>query len=161
MTYLAWTWRLPGIEAGLIVSHEAANVFINNRQRPGENERGGQLFVNPLDPYGLVLTLATPPHIADRAGKTWLELDAERCKKEINEAGSRGLRLAGYWHTHPQPVPKISPTDVHSFRKFANSYSELLPHPIAIIVGYSQNRQSIKAWSFRSEEHIEAIRMDP
>lgn len=104
-------------------------------------ERGGQLFVNPVDPKGLLLALATLPHRADRSGWSWLELDAARCRQEIQAANEQGLRLVGYWHTHPQSVPVISPADIGSFSKFAARYTQDLPHPIAIIVGKSENQK--------------------
>jgi len=83
-------------------------------------------------------------------------LDAERCRQEIQDANDQGLRLVGYWHTHPQSVPTISSADVGSFSRFAARYTQDLPHPIAIIVGKSEKPEGIKAWSFRGGRYIEA-----
>ena len=100
------------------------------------------------------------PHKADNAGRTWLELDPERCKKEIQKANALGLRLIGYWHTHPQVIPQISSADISSFSRFAQRYSQVLPHPVAIIVGTSPDTSGIKAWLFREGGYFEAVRMD-
>lgn len=160
MTDVAWRWIWPGVDSELFVSQSVADVLAHHRQQGKGVERGGQLFVNPDGPVGLMLALATPPHRADRAGRSWLELDAARCRQEIESANKQGLRLVGYWHTHPQAVPTISPTDVGSFSRFAEHYMHELPHPIAVIVGKSRKPEGIKAWSFRRSGYVEAARID-
>lgn len=145
------------MDSDLLVSQSVANILDNHRQRKCSVERGGQLFVNPVSSTGLLLALATPPHSADRAGWSWLELDPERCRLEIESANAQGLRLVGYWHTHPQTIPIISSADVKSFSRFAARYAQDLPHPMAIIVGKSNKPEGIKAWSFREGRYIEAV----
>lgn len=159
MTDIAWRWGWPEVDSELLVSQEVADVLDNHRQRGSGVERGGQLFVNPVNCTGLLLARATLPHRADRAGRSWLELDARRCRQEIEDANAHGLRLVGYWHTHPQTVPVISPADVKSFSNFSARYMQDLPHPIAIIVGKSDKSEGIKAWSFRGGRYIEAVRI--
>lgn len=157
MSGIAWRWRWPVIDSELLVSQAVASVLVSCRQRAWGLERGGQLFVDPHSPRGLMLALATPPHQADRAGWAWLELDESRCLQEIKSANENGLRLVGYWHTHPQTIPAISPADVRSFSKFAARYILDLPNPIAIIVGQSKKPEGIKAWSFRAGGYVEAV----
>ena len=147
MTAIAWQWSWPGLNTPLLVSKEAASVLESYRQKRFEVERGGQLFVDPSSSIGLVLTL----------GRTWLDLNARRCREEIEQANATGLRLVGYWHTHPQRIPMISPTDVQSFSQFAAHYTQELPHPMAIIVGNSSSPDGIKAWSFRDGHYVEAV----
>lgn len=157
MTAIAWNWQWPGSEYRLSVSQAVADVLDQYRQRSLRSERGGQLFVDLANPNGLIMSLATPPHARDRAGWTWLELDAERCRHEIESANAQGLRLVGYWHTHPQTTPAISPTDIASFSRFAARYARELPHPIAVIVGLSPKSNGIKAWLFRDGTCVEAV----
>lgn len=149
MNEIAWRWQWPSQSAELHVTQSVARLLSAHRQRLWESERGGQLFVDPLDPRGLVLAGATSPHPADRAGWTWLDLNPDRCRHEIAQANARGWRLVGYWHTHPQVVPKISPTDTASFAAFATRYASALPSPLAVIVGKSDHRKGIRAWSFQ------------
>ncbi|WP_373429060.1 MULTISPECIES: Mov34/MPN/PAD-1 family protein [Achromobacter] len=157
MTGIAWQWSWPGVDTHLLVSQNVANLLGRYRQKRFDVERGGQLFVNPSSAGGLVLALATPPHGDDRAGRAWLELNVRRCRAEIERANAAGLRLVGYWHTHPQSVPMISPADIESFTRFAAQYTQDLPHPMAIIVGNSCSSEGIKAWSFREGGYVEAI----
>jgi len=159
MSNVAWRWRWPAIDSELLVSQAVADVLTSHRQRVWGLERGGQLFVDPYNPSGLMLALATPPHQADRAGWAWLEFDEKRCRQEIESANAKGLRLVGFWHTHPQTVPAISPADVGSFSRFAASYIRDLPNPVAVIVGQSRKPEGIKAWSFRAAGYVEAIRV--
>lgn len=158
---ISWGWKWPEVEVVLLVSRSAADIFFCNRQISEGPERGGQLFVDPTNPSGIILSLATAPHKSDKAGRKWLELDPERCKKEIQEANNLGLRLIGYWHTHPQLTPQISGADISSFSRFAQRNTQKLPHPLAVIVGTSPEISGIKAWSFRKGGYIEGVRIDP
>ncbi|MEH8952982.1 Mov34/MPN/PAD-1 family protein, partial [Klebsiella pneumoniae] len=87
----------------------------------------------------------------------WLELNNDRCRTEIENANRKGLRLVGYWHTHPQAVPHISGTDIASFARFARQNARDLPHPVAVIVGTSPSSTGIKAWIFREGRYQEAV----
>lgn len=100
--------------------------------------------------------MATHPHPADRAGWSWLELDADRCRVEIEEANTTGLRLVGYWHTHPQVSPKISTADIASFTALENRNSGGLRSPLAVIVGNPTHHAGIRAWSFQDGRVLEA-----
>jgi len=146
---IAWSWRWPEISAALLVSQAVAETFKNHKQSRWKFERGGQLFVDPKRSEGLVLALATRPHTDDKAGWSWLQLDKKRCEVEINESNKRGLRLIGYWHTHPESSPQISKQDVKSFELFARQNQSELPQPLAVIVGTKPFPDGIKAWSLR------------
>lgn len=158
MNKIAWRWRWPRHSAELLVTETVAQLLSAHRQRIWAAERGGQLFVDPDDRRGLVLAGATSPHPADRAGWAWLELDAERCRQEIAQANARGWRLVGYWHTHPQVIPKISPIDVASFTAFATGHSIALSSPLAVIVGKPVHPCGIRAWSIRNGQPLEGER---
>lgn len=121
-----------------------------------EQRARGQLFVNPNDPRGPVLAVATPPHADDRAGWTWLELDPKRCRQEIRAHNETGFRLVGHWHTHPQAVPRISPTDARSIAHFATRNAELVSSPLAVIVGQSKEPDGIQVWLYRNGTLLQA-----
>jgi hypothetical protein len=157
MIKIAWRWRWPDLDSNLFVSQSVFDLLCKHRQSDSGVEQGGQLFVDPHSPVGLLLAVATAPHRSDRAGRTWLEMDAKRCTEEISQANSVGLRLVGYWHSHPQTIPSISSTDIRSFSRFSARYTEELPHPLAIIVGRSQEPEGIKAWLFREGVYVEGI----
>ncbi|MGZ8250894.1 MAG: Mov34/MPN/PAD-1 family protein, partial [Methylophilaceae bacterium] len=86
-------------------------------------------------------------HPGDLSGPAWLELDPERCKKEVKAANAKGLLLIGFWHTHPELVPNLSLQDKKALLEFSKKNASTLPNPIAIIVGQSQEPDGIRAWS--------------
>ena len=155
MKELAWTWQWEGIGTALLVSVDTAALLGSYRQGYWRCERGGQLFGDISDASGIWLVVSRP-HPADTAGRTWLELDHHRCLAEIEEANRRGFRLIGYWHTHPQRVPRASGRDRASFARFSEIHKESLPNPIAVIVGRSLSYRGIRAWSVRENGLVEA-----
>lgn len=154
-----WTWDELGVE--LHVSNAAAIVMKRHRQPLGDVERGGLLFVDPGHPVGLVLARVTPPHAADRAGEHSLIMDPARCAREIRKANAEGLRLIGFWHSHPEEVPDLSTIDISNFRSLARRSAVDLPWPVAIIVGRDLGADGIRAWSVRAERIHRAERSDP
>lgn len=152
-----WVWHWPTLGVELIVPPLVAAVFNAHRQRFLQKERGGLLFVDPNDPRGLVLASASPPHTADRSGRFELRIDEQRGRAEIQDANAKGLRLVGYWHTHPQGLPRLSATDIASFRELAARNPIDLPLPIAVIVGRSFQQEGIRAWSVRPEGVVLAL----
>jgi hypothetical protein len=155
MKDLAWAWQWKDIGSELLVSADTAALLRSSRQGYWKCERGGQLFVDISDTRGIWLR-ASRPHPADSAGRSWLELDQHRCLAEIEEANRSGFRLIGYWHTHPQRIPRISDRDRVSFEKFSKLQKEALPNPIAVIVGRSLSYRGIRAWSVRGNALVEA-----
>lgn len=151
---LAWVWAWNDLDVKLKVSSKVEKVFSNYRQKIGEYERGGQLFIDINRADGLWLVDATLPHPDDRAGRSWLILDSVRCRQEILSANQKGLRLVGYWHTHPEIVPNLSSQDIKSFNEFSLKNSEHLACPLAIIVGNGHNENSIRAWSLQNKKFI-------
>lgn len=148
----SWQWHWPVLDISVNVSKQACDIFQSNRQSGWfARETGGQLFMG-IDHLGEFWLFATPPHMLDKSGKTWLELDASRCKAEIIEANASGLRLVGYWHTHPQEVPALSTQDVVSLTVFSNRNKDILQNPVAVIVGRSTKNEGIRAWSHRSPQ---------
>ena len=151
-----WTWRWDFFDVTIIVSDMVADTFNQNVQTAKDFERGGQLFVDLTMADGLWLAEASAPHSDDTAGVDWLHLDQARCAAEIINANQRGLRLVGYWHTHPENIPTISPQDVKSFRKFSSVNSTLLQNPLVVVVG----RRSVNAWIVNND-HLEKAKLLP
>ncbi|WP_288499727.1 Mov34/MPN/PAD-1 family protein [uncultured Acinetobacter sp.] len=138
----------------LKVSTQVVDIFFSHQQKLNEDEKGGQLFIDTSMSDGLWLAVATSPHNADRSGPTWLELDANRCKQEALEYQKQGFVLVGYWHTHTELTPNLSPKDIKSFREFSRNNIRSLPNPLAVIVGNGANNDTIRAWSFQKNEMI-------
>jgi len=85
-----------------------------------------------------------------------LELDNNRCKQEALEYQNQRLVLVGYWHTHAELTPNLSPQDIKSFREFSRKNISSLPNPLAVIVGNGSNGDTIRAWSLQENGFIQA-----
>ncbi|WP_291783277.1 Mov34/MPN/PAD-1 family protein [Luteibacter sp.] len=133
----------------LLVSNAARDVLHAGRQALGGIERGGLLFVDSGDARGLILSLVTPSHPDDKADSYALLLSDTRCRLEIEAANERGLRLIGFWHSHPETVPHLSGKDIASFKSFGRRNHVDMPWPVAVIVGRSNSVDGVKAWSIR------------
>jgi hypothetical protein len=153
-----WIWTWSALDISLHVHASVVAVLENYRQDQAGNERGGQLFVDVMRPDGLWLVEATPPHQNDKSGPTWLELDPRRCQEEIVKANAKGLRLIGYWHSHPEHVPALSGQDIKSLKEFSRQNSHQLPHPLAVIVGRSLSAEGIRAWVYQTGQPLLAKR---
>lgn len=147
MTHVyAWSWHWPNRDIVLRVPVDVVGIWRQHRQALWQRERGGQLFAAAAASGDLVLVLATPPHPSDRSSWGWLELDATRCQAEVTAANKAGHRLVGTWHTHPQRVPHLSPTDRKTLTASARINEGVLPASLAVIVGYGAGEESIRAW---------------
>jgi len=142
----AWSWCWPNRDIVLRVPAEVVSIWRRHRQAIWQRERGGQLFAEAAASGDLVLVSATPPHPSDRSSWGWLELDATRCQAEVRAANEVGHRLVGTWHTHPQRVPELSPTDRKTLTASACINEGVLPASLAVIVGYGTGEESIRAW---------------
>lgn len=149
MSNLNWEWYWPSLNVRLGIQPDVYHFLALQNQLTGDNECGGQLFMDMTDPKGLKIIAATPPHANDKAGPSWLELDEIRCREEIVTFNASGHRLIGYWHTHPQEVPEISSQDIDSFKRFSKQNHAHLPNPIAIIVGRALSLDGVRIWSFQ------------
>ena len=103
-------------------------------------ERGGLLFASSIGALDgrVALAEASPPHSRDRSGRTWLELDHQRCIEEIRDCFARGLHFVGYWHTHPERYPRLSSQDAVALRPLVNDPGIDLVRLIMIVVGNSR-----------------------
>lgn len=150
----AWSWAEWDVM--LHVPESVERLLLDHRQGANDPERGGQLFADLRGDEGMRVALATRPHRRDRAGRQWLELDRRRCREEVAQATQQGLHLIGYWHTHPEVIPHVSPQDVQSFRAFTRANAPRIRYPVCVIVGYD----AIRAWSIREREIVEAARVN-
>lgn len=156
-----WRWTWDELSVELLVSNTAATAMKRHRQPFGGVERGGLVFVDPSHPVGLVLARVTPPHAADRASEHSIIMDPARCARETCKANTEGLRLIGFWHSHPEEVPNLSTIDISNFRSLARRNAVDLPWPVAIIVGRDPGADGIRAWSVRPDRIYRAERSDP
>ncbi|MCH9828999.1 MAG: Mov34/MPN/PAD-1 family protein [Gammaproteobacteria bacterium] len=121
------------------------------------NERGGLLFMQQTFESTIRVMLATPPHRKDKATRASLILDRTRCSREIKRYNDEGLWLIGYWHTHAENEPRISPADVTSFRDILHGPGFNATALMALIVGNADRNDFFSAYILRKES-VEELR---
>lgn len=141
------TWYC-GFDDTLRVSFNSAalRVFHANQQhRVWYGERGGVLFAATVGAEdGRVEVMnASPPHSRDQSARYSLRLDPKRVQQDIDSAYAQGLHFVGYWHTHPQSVPRLSEQDISTILPVMNSAGLDLARVLMVVVGVGRNEAPI------------------
>jgi integrative and conjugative element protein (TIGR02256 family) len=97
-------------------------------------EAGGQLFAR-ISGDRWVIEAATGPRRGDIRSRFGFHSDRLAEQAEINALFSNGLHYVGDWHTHPEPIPTPSQTDLHSMLKMVRASRHELRGFLMLIVG--------------------------
>jgi integrative and conjugative element protein (TIGR02256 family) len=97
-------------------------------------EAGGQLFARFSDAE-IRVERATGPRISDRRSRFGYVPDRRREQEEIDALHGRGLHFIGDWHTHPEPNPRPSTSDIHSIRQAVRDSKHHLNGFVLLIAG--------------------------
>ena len=106
----------------------------HQQQRKRDTEAGGQLF-GRIHEKTISIEEATGPRRTDVRSRYSYVPDrrAEQC--EINERFPFALHFIGDWHTHPEPIPHPSRTDMDNMRECVKKSRRALSGFLLIIVG--------------------------
>jgi integrative and conjugative element protein (TIGR02256 family) len=119
----------------LVFTDEVLALFARYRQRRWwQREAGGQLFARFEGPRILVAA-ATTPGRTDLRSRFSFKPDRRREQRDILRHHAEGLHFVGDWHTHPEPVPTISPDDAESFADIVRRSHHELNGFVLVIVG--------------------------
>ncbi|MBT3028022.1 MAG: Mov34/MPN/PAD-1 family protein [Candidatus Thiodiazotropha sp. (ex Ctena orbiculata)] len=99
-----------------------------------EQEAGGQLFAR-IDGAEIIIEKATGPRKSDRRSRYSFFPSRMAERREINKLFKTGLHYVGDWHTHPQPRPAPSRTDIQSFQEMFRRSRHQLKSFVMIIIG--------------------------
>ena len=138
----------------LVLDQAVLDHFYKWRQlHPGMDEAGGQLF-GVIKGTTITISLATGPRRSDRRGRFFFLADRFAERLEISAMHKSGLHYFGDWHTHPQPLPTPSSTDLASMADlFVRSKHELRAFLMVIVgtaglsIGLHVSLHESNAWS--------------
>jgi integrative and conjugative element protein (TIGR02256 family) len=134
------------------LTSSVVELLVSFRQtRWREVERGGLLFANPDHFDRVVVDVASPPHPNDLATRNSLALNHDRCMAEIRRANKAGRWLVGYWHTHLEKHPRISPVDRASFDHNLRAGGHQLSALLAVLVGTARGTLGLAAYMIRDD----------
>lgn len=114
-----------------------AHLLSYQQRKPRSFEAGGQLFGRQQG-QAILVEVATGPRPSDRRSRYSYRPDRRLEQVEIDEKFASGFRFLGDWHSHPEPVPKPSTTDIPSMQDcFRRSRHELHAF-VLLIIGVSE-----------------------
>lgn len=131
------TLRIPLGDSGefVILTDAVLEHFRRHQQlRKSDTEAGGQIFGRS---QGETITIeeATGPRRSDIRSRYSYIPDRKAEQREINERFSSALHFIGDWHTHPEPIPRPSETDLDNMRECVRKSRRAVSGFLLIIVG--------------------------
>jgi integrative and conjugative element protein (TIGR02256 family) len=122
----------------LVICVRVLEHFHAHRQtQASASEVGGQLFAE-FQPGRICICLATGQASADKRSRFWFVPDQKRQNAEIQKHFKERLHFVGDWHTHPEPTPTPSGTDLNSMRDCFKQSRHQLKSFVMIIVGQAE-----------------------
>jgi len=132
-------WLIAPEPIGLIEFTQCTiEHFIKFQQRHHyDAEAGGQLFWEYAPEGHKRIAKVTGPRSTDRRSRTSYKADSRVEQKEIDDFYEQGIYWLGDWHTHPEPFPRPSSTDIRTIKKIYSSTKRPAPGYLLVIVGNS------------------------
>jgi integrative and conjugative element protein (TIGR02256 family) len=129
--------RIPLGDSGelVILTDAVLERFQRHQQlRKKDAEAGGQLFGRVL---GKIITIeeATGPRRSDIRSRYSYIPDRKAEQREINDRFPSGLHFIGDWHTHPEPIPHPTSTDLDNMRECVKRSRRAVSGFLLIVVG--------------------------
>jgi len=119
----------------LAVDPLVLNHFAEHQQHDDHSpEAGGQLFARFSD-RAITITSVTGPRQADRRTRYLYLPNRREEQREIDEMHQKGLHFVGDWHTHPEPVPTPSRSDIHTISEAVAKSRHHLHGFLMVVVG--------------------------
>jgi integrative and conjugative element protein (TIGR02256 family) len=119
----------------LVVDASVLRHFVKYQQRDEDSlEAGGQLFAR-FSEESVTICKVTGARLMDRRSLYSYIPDRREEQREINELHQRGLHFIGDWHTHPEPFPTPSPSDIRTIKEAVAKSRHHLHGFIMIVVG--------------------------
>ena len=129
--------RIPlGDSAELVILPDTVLEHFRRYQQLSkrDTEAGGQLF-GRIQGKTINIEEATGPRRSDIRSRYSYIPDRKAEQHEINERFSSGLHFIGDWHTHPEPIPHPSGTDLDNMRECVKKSRRAVSGFLLIIIG--------------------------
>jgi integrative and conjugative element protein (TIGR02256 family) len=128
-------FRIGDSEQRLVLTAAVLNhIALHQQIGQASPEAGGQLFAR-FRKNQIRVERATGPRAVDQRSRYGYVPDRFAEQKEIDEMHNRGLHFIGDWHTHPERLPRPSPSDVHSIRQAFKQSKHHLNGFVLLIAG--------------------------
>lgn len=153
-----WPWRLAhrkrlsgsaeGFSQTLLIAHAALQRITKHRQLVADQaEAGGQLF-GTVEPSLVRILMATGPYKKDERGRFHYRSDPNAAHTAIKSQAGRQLLYLGEWHTHAEPIPRLSNDDLNAIRTLLVRSSLNINGVFLLVCGQLPPPHGLAAWSF-------------
>lgn len=109
-------------------------------------ESGGMLLGRMItDSDHVVVDTATLPSLGDKQGRYFYQRARDSAQHIINTNWKKSHQTVNYlgeWHTHPEPIPHPSDTDVNNWKRITRKARYEQEHLFFVIVGIKE----VKVW---------------
>lgn len=157
MTDQVLCFRLPGAAWSLEIPTKGLAVLESHVQRGWlKHEAVGQLYARDLTSKVVVVEVVTKLP-AQWSAFSSVGFDMRAVEAERKRFFEQGLHCLGFWHTHPEPIPHPSGTDLQMAADHANASKRLFTGLLFLIVGKAPFPQGLGVWfhdgnqAFRAE----------
>ncbi len=148
--------RIPLGDSGelVILTNAVLEHFRRHQQqRKRDTEAGGQLF-GRIQEKIIIIEEATGPRRSDIRSRYSYIPDRKAEQREINDRFPSGLHFIGDWHTHPEPIPYPSETDLDNMRECVKKSRRAVSGFLLIIVGTAPPPSGLHASLHDSKETL-------
>ena len=148
--------RIPLGDSGelVILTDAVLEHFRRHRQqKKRDTEAGGQLF-GRIQEKIITIEEATGPRRSDIRSRYSYIPDRKAEQREINDRFPSGLHFIGDWHTHPEPTPYPSGTDLDNMRECVKKSRRSVSGFLLIIVGTAPLPSGLHASLHDSKETL-------
>lgn len=121
-------------QALVIPGHVVLHLERHRQTRWYRREAGGQLF-SRLEGDDVVVDRITGPRASDWRTRTSCRPNRAAERKEIRDQFRAGFHFIGDWHSHPEPRPTPSQTDLRSIAECVKRSVHDLNGFVLVIVG--------------------------
>ncbi|MGX9936622.1 Mov34/MPN/PAD-1 family protein [Advenella kashmirensis] len=133
------SWSLEFPDEALTILHSHAQVVLHSK------ETVGQLYAKDLARVRVTVEIVTQlePKSSYRSG---VKLDIPAVNREREIMFSRGFHCLGFWHSHPEPIPRPSSADRILAESHARVSKEEFSALLFVIVGTRSFPNGLGVW---------------
>lgn len=130
-------FRLNSQQELVFTDAAMATLQAARQHRTADREAGGQLF-GTISPEQVTVEHATGVRSGDRRSRTSFIPNRSAERGEIAGQHCDGRVYLGDWHTHPEPFPRASRTDIASVGEIARKSRHLAGPVVLVVVGTAE-----------------------